>query len=315
MKQIILSIMTITLFGCGQGTQKQETSKQNIIVKTSSVTTTPVNSETFIDNYIVDVITEYYETKHGQNARVEKDNKDSLLTLTFYNVSKEDSYDIPLITIYIPKVKIDYLIGDLNSDKVDDLVANIETLGGGGGGNVHWNDIFVFISKNGKFELKNITQSPKLCGSYDGYFNPESIYENMLVGNSYCYDKNDATCCPSLFFFTKVKFNNNKLYLVTQKKYITERIESEKPESIDTTFRINNENYKVTIKTFSKPNQTIADTLEGVIRIYPETINEIIIKSRSKSKIVMIDKSLFKHIYNPQTLYHSNFGKTSVKKI
>lgn len=314
MKHFILSILTITLFGCGQETSKQETSTKDTLVNNDTIqTTTPVNSETFVDNYIIEDIIKYYETEHGQNARVEKDNKDSLLTLAFY--SKEDISTIPLITIYIPKLKIDYLLGDLNNDKVDDLVANIETLGGGGGGNVHWNDIFVFISKNGKFELKNTTQSPKLCGSYDGYFNPESIIDNVLVGNSYCYDKNDGTCCPSLFFFSKVKFNNNKLDLITQKKYVTQQIESEKPESKDTTFKINNENYKVTINTYSSRSKTIADTSEGVIRIYPETINEVIIKSGSKSKTIMINKPLFKHIYNPQTLYHSNFGRTDIKEI
>jgi len=311
MKHLILSILTITLFGCGQETPKQET-----IVKTDSIPVSNINNEILVDNSIIEDITKYYETKHGQNARVEKDNKDSLLTLTFYSTSKEQAENPFLITIYISKIKSDYLIGDLNNDKVDDLVADVSTEGGGGGGNVHWNDIFVFISNNGKFELKNTTQSPSICGANDGYFYPEKISDNMLIGNSYCYGENDPSCCPSLMFYSKIKFNNGKLEINSRKKYVTEKNnESIKTEFTDTTFKINNENYKVTIKTYSNPNQTIADTSEGVITIYPETVNEVTIKSGSKSKTITITKPLFNQIYDPQTLYHSNFGQADIKEI
>jgi hypothetical protein len=174
-------------------------------------------SKNKLDKKITDIIANYYQEKYGQGNRMEKIVNDSILEYTYYNIPKEtDEYDGHLISILIP-IKNQNLFGsnsilhgDINNDNKDELIVTVHTEGGGTGGNIYSQDIFVFILKNNNYELVNVTGDNEISGC-TGDFRISKIENNLIVGHSSCYTENDARCCPSEFFETKILFKNNKL--------------------------------------------------------------------------------------------------------
>ncbi len=200
MKSIILLLPIIYLTACGQ-TTKQETTKNTV------------------ETEILTQIKNHYQAEYGKDTRLEETNSDTILNLVYHNIPKDtNDYDGFLIDISIPKkVKMNLfaanpvLYGDLNNDKIDDIVISVHTEGGGGGGNVWSQDLFVFQKNNGKYEITSITPDGDISGCESGTFRATEIKNGFLIGNSSCYKDEDPRCCPSLEYVTKVELTDKKL--------------------------------------------------------------------------------------------------------
>lgn len=110
------------------------------------------------------------------------------------------------------------LYGELNNDDIDDLVISVHTEGGGSGGNVSSQDLFVFQKNDSKYEITSITQDGEISGCESGIFRATEIKDGFLIGNSSCYNDEDPRCCPSLEYVTKVELNNMKLKFKSKTK-------------------------------------------------------------------------------------------------
>jgi len=213
-----IAMLLILLGSCGQLTDKS--SKQvNQNEETNQV------KDDKLDKTVVQSIKDYYQINFGKGSRLKESTNDTIIELTYYNIpDKDDEHDGFLISITIPLTKnqelfsaIPILEGDLNKDQKNDLVISVHTEGGGGGGNVWSQDIFVFIYDNEKYKLVNVTSDRDVCGC-NGNFRVRKIENNLIVGSSSCYAEDDARCCPSLHYETKVAFENNKLKYVSKIK-------------------------------------------------------------------------------------------------
>lgn len=214
----ILSVLTIICFTACRNTDqsKQKIEKSNsIAIKTESSHINPI----FDENVLSD-IKKYYQEEYGENAKFEPEVTDSTYNITYRHIpDEEEPTDYFLIAIYIPTKNRDLIYGDLNSDNLQDLVVAVSTEGGGTGGNgIRWGDLFVFLNQNDKLTLASVTKDYELTDCVAGYFWPATINNGYLIGNSYCYDSEDAHCCPSLKYLTKVKFSKNKLVYQSQNK-------------------------------------------------------------------------------------------------
>ena len=212
MKSMLLLLSIIYFSACGQ-TSNQQTAKNTN--ETESIKT----EKNSIDKEILNKIKKHYQSEFSKDARLEETSSDSILNLVYYSIPKEtDDYDGNLIHIYIPqRRKMDLfganpiLYGDLNNDKIEDIIISVHTEGGGGGGNNWSQDIFVFQKINGKYEITCITADGEITGCQNGSFRAKKIKDGFLIGNSSCYNDGDASCCPSLEYVTKVKLINKSL--------------------------------------------------------------------------------------------------------
>jgi hypothetical protein len=216
MKRLAFPILIILFLSCEQTVKKE-----------SEVDNSPnPNKEVAYANSVLDDIKSYYKKTYGQDARVEEKYTDSTLELTYHNPSKEEDYSIDLlIAISIPKNTTSQisrpnlvLKGDLNNDGFEDLIISVSTEGGGAGGNIWWDDIFVFLNNKGKQVLASVNRSDQISGCSDGQFFCSKIEGGYLIGNSKCYAEGDSRCCPSLEYSTKVKLKNEKLVFFTSTK-------------------------------------------------------------------------------------------------
>ena len=107
------------------------------------------------------------------------------------------------------------LYGDIDNNNSEDLIVGVLTEGGGTGGNdLHSIDLFVFLNNNGKYQFVSVTPDNEVCGGImnrGDNFMPYKIQGGFLIGKTVSYQDDDAMCCPSLEYNTKVKFNGNKL--------------------------------------------------------------------------------------------------------
>jgi len=112
---------------------------------------------------------------------------------------------------YFSKKKEDQLFGDLNADGVDDIVVSVES---NSGGNTSYTNYYLFLSKNGKYELANPDSwdIPSQCDK-EGYgrFVLMEISNGKLIGESQCMTENDPRCCPSVIYTTVFEFNDGSL--------------------------------------------------------------------------------------------------------
>ena len=113
---------------------------------------------------------------------------------------------------------IEIFLKTFDKDEPVDLIVSIDTEGGGGGGNVYWNDLFVFLSKNGKFALTSFIDSPEVRGCRAGQFFPDKIENGLILGTSFCFTENDPRCCPSLEYLTTVTFDGKQLKYKSQRQ-------------------------------------------------------------------------------------------------
>ena len=216
MKRLAFYILTILFLSCEQ-TVKTESTIQD--------SPKPIEEVAYNDSVLADIIS-YYQKTYGQDTRVEEKYTDSTLELSYHNPSKDEDYSIDLlIAISIPKNTTSQisrpnsvLKGDLNNDGFEDLIVSVSTEGGGAGGNIWWDDIFVFLNKKGKQVLASVNRSDQISGCSDGQFFCRKIENGYLIGNSQCYAEADSRCCPSLEYSTKVKLQNEKLVFFASDK-------------------------------------------------------------------------------------------------
>ncbi len=196
-------IFSLLIISCGQSPSTKES----------------VSKDSLEISKIISQIIDHYNKEYKGIAKLTQEKSDTAVEITYYNIpNKEDSSNNFLLTAYIPSVKKDYFLGDLDSDGIDELVLSVNTEGGGGGGNVWWNDIFLFKKVTDTFKLATSIESPKICGCESGNFYPTKIENGILYGTSVCWDKNDAHCCPSLEYESTVKLKENQLVFQDKKK-------------------------------------------------------------------------------------------------
>ena len=220
----LLSFLLILLGACGQFNDSTSEEQLN---KTDLEDGDETLKRSDVDNYIVQAIKDYYQINFGKGARLEETISDSLIELKYYNIpDNNEDYDGMLLSITISLKKnydlfgaLPILNGDINNDQIEDLVMSVHTEGGGSGGNIWSQDIFVFIYKNEKYKLVNVTSDADICGcNYYGNFRARKIENNFLIGRSSCYTENDARCCPSLHYDVKVSLSNSELTHVSKRE-------------------------------------------------------------------------------------------------
>lgn len=213
MRHSLCSIVIVILFSCGQGksNKNQSESKTDGNLKIMPVDTTVIN-KVLIDYYTG----EFQKTKSDEpQSQLKIDTTESGIEL---KIIIDPAYSSgPLNTIPFSSK---YIKGDLNNDKVDDIVVPVYSTGGG---SEDWFEIFIFVSLNGKLDFFKMYTSYELgnCDStvsLGGEFFPISIKNGILIGESYCWVRNDPHCCPSLNYKTKLKFNNGFVLLNQTKK-------------------------------------------------------------------------------------------------
>lgn len=168
-------------------------------------TETSINNK--IDNEILTKIVLYYG-KQNLKSIPKRDETDSVINLSFTAKGDETSYS----NISIPKLKTDYIFGDLNNDGKVDIIAAIYA---DSGGSATWFEYATFISEDNQYVLKSITNSFDLSicsgGSHDGQFYPKEINNSVIYGTSVCYTKDDPHCCPSIKKESKAIYKEGKL--------------------------------------------------------------------------------------------------------
>jgi len=102
------------------------------------------------------------------------------------------------------------IFGDLNGDNKRDCIISVYRSDG-------YNEVtffYVFINYGGTFILEDVTNEDYICGcKKEGWphrFRYQKIEDGFLKGVSECHYQ-DAHCCPSLYFRTKVNFTKGKL--------------------------------------------------------------------------------------------------------
>ena len=193
---------------------------ENIISKESHTVHSKLKS---IDSTVVKSIIEYYKIKYGSKAQLELMRSDSFIELSISSIpiSNED-YDGVLISatfslIIDSRISNSNFTGDINGDKVDDLIVTASTEGGGGGGNVYWDDIFVFIRRNGIYWLDHVVANTNIACK-KGFFNIKAIKNNVIEGESNCYEDSDPNCCPSLVYKTNLVYVNSEFKIAINRQ-------------------------------------------------------------------------------------------------
>jgi hypothetical protein len=209
MKHFLRAISVFIFISCGQATTEKE--------KTAAANTYKFEDTSVINKAIIDYYSmEFQETKASESqAQFKVDTTEDGIELKTILDTAEISGPLNII----PFSK-NFIIGDLNSDKIDDIVIPVYSTSGG---SAQWRDIFVFTSDNGKLNFFKMYSSFDLghCqegGSHDGQFYPEKIVNGVLTGESHCYKSEDGHCCPSFKFTTEYKFDKGLKFLNQTKK-------------------------------------------------------------------------------------------------
>lgn len=169
---------------------------------------------------VFESIKEHYFMIYGQEGRFEEFSDSTAIRLTCYNIPNEDEENEGVIvTITIPLTgekelygAIPVLMGDLNKDKKEDLLITAHNEFG----NSASQDIFIFINEGDNYSLASVTDNRDLMDCR-GYFRARKIVNNYIEGNSSCYSSDDAECCPSLHYETKLVFSDDSLRLVSKR--------------------------------------------------------------------------------------------------
>jgi hypothetical protein len=173
-----------------------------------------------LDISIVQSIKDYYQDIYGEATRLEEAADNTTVALSYFiTTENEEENDGRLIVITIPLIRDQdlwgakpILEGDLNNDLKNDLVITVHTEFG----NSAAQEIFVFINEQENFRLATVTGHQDLSGC-NGYFWARRIENNLIIGNSSCFAAEDAMCCPSLHYQTKVAFDSNELKFVSKR--------------------------------------------------------------------------------------------------
>ncbi len=209
MKTAILTILSFILLGaCGPLANRSQ--NQLSLIKPDQ-----------LDRSVVQQIKEHYHLTYGEGTRLEESAEAAATELTYTHIPEnDDEKEGVIVTITIPLTKerelfgaIPILEGDLNNDRKKDLVITVHTEFG----NSASHDLFVFLNENETFRLATVAGHQEISGC-KGAFWARKIKRNLIVGKSSCYSADDANCCPSLHYKTKVAFDNNQLKVLSKKR-------------------------------------------------------------------------------------------------
>lgn len=164
---------------------------------------------------------EFAEAAAGEGTRLEESAEAAATELTYTHIPEnDDEKEGVIVTITIPLTNerelfgaIPILEGDLNNDRKNDLVITVHTEFG----NSASQDLFVFLNENETYRLATVADHREISGCR-GTFWARKIKRNLIVGKSSCYSAEDANCCPSLHYKTKVAFENNTLKVLSKKR-------------------------------------------------------------------------------------------------
>ena len=223
MKTATLTIISIFLLGaCGQ--------LKNMAPEQMSQV-----GQDQLDRSVVQSIKEYYHLTYGEGTRLEEfaeaaagegtrleESAEAAATeLTYYSIPDiEEEKEGRIVTITIPLTKgqklfgaIPVLEGDLNRDRKSDLLVTVHSEFG----NSASQDLFLFLNENERYRLATVADHREISGCR-GTFWARKIKDNVIEGNSSCYAADDAVCCPSLHYKTRVAFENNVLKVLSKKR-------------------------------------------------------------------------------------------------
>jgi hypothetical protein len=171
----------------------------------------PMIRQEEIEEYIINSIIDNFK---DNKAEVAIENYAESLTVSLQNKQAEgkDS-EWTSMQFNVPKMKNEYIYGDLNKDGVNDMIVNI---GGyvsisGYPDNFPYSIIYVFLAQDKTYSLTSNAVSSEICGCQLGVFYPEEIREGLILGQSKCFAKDDVLCCPSLKYFTSLEFDGKKI--------------------------------------------------------------------------------------------------------
>lgn len=177
----------------------------------------PVSFSKYIEDEITNQIIKHYQNLY-RNGVMSRTVSDSVIEISFqHKPDRDDKEEYWMLLTSIPRLKKHYISGPLYTSS-NNIVCSVNTEGGGGGGNISWNDIFVFQLRGDKYKLVSYVNSPKICGCKEGNFYPVSIEFGRIVGTSNCLAENDPYCCPSLNYKSIVKLDKDKLVFVSKTK-------------------------------------------------------------------------------------------------
>lgn len=219
----LLVILSLTI--CGGCKQKTGYVNQAAVDKSEND-----KHKMFLDDAVLDTIKQYFLKRYDSTCssgasesevgKLKVTNSDSTLDFGYYI---HDTVKVfPSRTTTIPRLKKNCLMGDLNNDNLEDLVVSVKDYSGG---NAVTTYLFVFTNSNGKYHLTDVKTEHDLCGCRSdnstgfGSFIPHKIEGGNLVGESYCYLEEDASCCPSLHYRAKVSLQNGKLVVSQIEKF------------------------------------------------------------------------------------------------
>lgn len=180
-----------------------------------------------LDRSVVQMIKEHYHLTYGEGTRLEESAEAAATKLTYYHIpdkdeepDHEEESEGRIVTITIPLTKerelygaIPILEGDLNNDRKSDLLVTVHAEFG----NSASQDLFVFINEQETYRLATVAGHQEISGCR-GTFWARKIEDNVIEGNSSCYSADDAMCCPSLHYKTKVAFDANALKVLSKKR-------------------------------------------------------------------------------------------------
>lgn len=203
MKKLIFPALLLFLVGCSQ----KKTGKEKVMPQTKNEYDTTALKEIIIEHYKKE-----FQKDNSNTPEYQWKIDTNELGIDFRMI--QDTTSIAGPSNIIP-FAAGFIKGDLNGDKSDDIVIPVNSTSGG---TAFWEDIFVFISSEGKPALFKIYSSFDLgnCkpgGSNTGQFFPKKIMNSVLIGESICYKPDDGHLGPSYRFTTEYKFDNGLVFL------------------------------------------------------------------------------------------------------
>jgi len=166
-------------------------------------------------------IVDHYNVQYDKHSPIDPKNKlsrigyrieeaDSMITFNYYRVIDGRREIVHRFSVFrSTKVSLRKIVGDLNGDMKLDVVMPVYVSGGNGfSGN--YTDLHVFINQDSTFQHVSVQNNLDLSGCL-GKFDPHSIHDQRLYGQSICLGPDDPFCCPSIKTFSVLMLTGNKL--------------------------------------------------------------------------------------------------------
>ncbi|MCL7765047.1 hypothetical protein MPF19_16610 [Polaribacter sp. Z014] len=170
-------------------------------------------------NYIKEI--EAYDAKNSVEFFGGKENEENINYAPIATRINEQEYGNNTI-----------LFGDLNGDHKRDCIISVFRSN-------HYDEVtffYVFINRGTTFKLEDVTNETEICGCKSNFwpniFRYQKIEDGFLKGISTCH-YNDAHCCPSIYFKTKVKFIDGKLQFYSTNFVMDEGIKYRPTPNLD----------------------------------------------------------------------------------